>query len=315
MIRRRTFGLSSLAVVGTAVSARADIGSLKLGTASAGGSFPLYGAAFVDLLKLVDPTLSIRDLPTRGPHDNLRKLERGELDLGLITGEVLHEALAGIGRPATTAKVVAAAFPIPGMFAVLPESRFHRIADLKGRPIVWNPRTSGPAVQSRYVMDGLGLDPERDFEAIYPPDMTSGPAMVMDRRAAAIWGGGLRWPGFVALAESPRGVRFLAPAAEEIELIRAKHPFLALLTVPAGLYRGQRDPIATVGSWSVLMARPDFPDEIGRRIVAALGKAEQGRLLPRQLMQTTAKNTLAAVPVQEALQPGVREYYRDQGLL
>jgi TRAP transporter TAXI family solute receptor len=315
MIGRRTFGLTSLAVIGTAVSARADVGSFKLGTASAGGSFPLYGAAFVDLLKLVDPTLSIRDVPTRGPHDNLRKLERGELDLGLVTGEVLHEALEGIGRPPTTAKVVAAAFPIPGMFAVLPDSRFRRIADLKGRPVVWNPRTSGPAVQSRYVMDGLGLSPERDFESIYTQDMTSGPAMVMDRRAAAIWGGGLRWPGFVAIAESARGARFVPPSADEIELIRAKYPFLAPLTVPAGLYRGQRDPIATVGSWSVLMARPDFPDESGRRIVAALGKAEQGRLLPRQLVQTTAKNTLAAVPEQEALQPGVREYYRDQGLL
>jgi TRAP transporter TAXI family solute receptor len=315
MISRRTFGLSSLAAVGTAMSARADAGALRLGTASAGGSFPLYGAAFVDLLKLVDPTLGIRDQPTAGPHDNLRKLEEGELDLGLVTGEVLHEAFEGIGRPPTTARAVAAAFPMPGMFAVLSETRYRRVADLKGRPVVWNPRTSGPAVQARYVMDGLGLGTERDFEPIYPSDMANGPALVIERRAAAIWGGGLRWPGFVAIAESMHGARFVTPAADEIEQIKAKYSFLSPMTVPAGLYRGQRDPIVTVGSWSMLMARPDLPDAIGRRIAAALIKAEQGRLLPRQLAQTTAKNTLSAVPEQEALQPGVRQFYREQGLL
>jgi TRAP transporter TAXI family solute receptor len=315
MIGRRTFGLSSLAAVGTTMSARADTRLFSLGTASAGGSFALYGAAFVDLVMIVDPTLSIRDVPSKGPLDNLRKLEAGELDLGLVSGEVLQEAREGIGRPRTSAKAVAAAFPMPGMFAVLPESRFRTISDLKGRTVVWNPRESGPAVQGRYVMDGLGLDAERDFEAIYTSDMTSGPTMVIERRAAAIWGGGLRWPGFVAISESPHGVRFVAPDADEIARIRAKHPFLAPLTVPAGLYRGQREPINTVGTWSMLMARPDFPDEVGRRIATALSKAEQGKLLPRQLAESTAKNTLAAVPSRDGLQPGVREYYREQGLL
>jgi len=315
MIGRRTLGLSSLAVLATAMPSRAQASAFKLGTASAGGSFPLYGAAFVDLVRVIDPSISIRDVPTRGPIDNLRKLEAGELDFGLVTGEVLHEALDGIGRPRTTVKTVAAAFPMPGMFAVLPETRYRRIADLKGRPVVWNPRESGPAVQGRYVMDGLGLDAERDFEPIFTDDMTNGPPLVMSRHAAAIWGGGLRWPGFVTLAESAHGVRFVPPAADEIERIRAKHPFLAAMKVPAGLYRGQRDPIDTVGTWSMLMARPDLPDEVGRRIAAALGKAEQGQLLPRQLSQTTATNTLAAVPAVDELQPGVRQYYRERGLL
>lgn len=315
MIGRRTFSLSSLAVVGTAVSARADTASLKFGTASEGSSFPLYGAAFVDLIRLIDPILSIRDVTTRGTSENLPKLETGELDLGLVTGEVLHEAFEGIGRPRTNIKVVAAAFPVPGMFAVTSTSRYRTITDLKGAAVVWNPRDSGLAIQARYVMDGLGLDLERDFQAIYPDEMKDGPTVVIDHRAAAIWGGGLRWPGFVALAESAQGSRFIAPTDDEVERIRAKHAFLAALTVPAGLYRGQREPISTVGSWSMLVARAELPDEIGRRIAAALGKAEHGQLLPRQLSQSTAKNTLAAVPDRDDLQPGVRQYYKDRGLL
>ncbi|WP_422000786.1 TAXI family TRAP transporter solute-binding subunit [Reyranella sp.] len=315
MIDRRTFALSSLALLGIGIPGRAQSGALKLGTATPGGSFPLYAAAFVDLVKIIDPTLSIREVSTRGPSDNLRQLERGELDLGLVTGEVLHEALEGIGRPQTEAKAVVAAFPMPGMFAVLPESRYRTVGDLKGRPIVWNPRTSGPATQGRYVMDGLGLDTERDFEPVYTETVANGPPLVIERQAAAIWGGGLRWPGFVTIAESPRGARFIAPNAEEIEQIRAKHPFFRPLTVPAGLYRGQRDPIETVGTWSVLMARPDLPDAVGRRLAAALGKAEKGQLLPRQLAQSTARNTVAALPEHGVLQPGVRAHFEEQGLI
>ncbi len=35
--------------------------------------------------------------------------------------------------------------------------------------------------------------------------------MVIDGRAAALWGGGLRWPGFVKVANNPGGARFIAP--------------------------------------------------------------------------------------------------------
>ena len=111
-------------------------------------------------------------------------------------------------------------------------------------------------MQGRYEMDGLGRDVERDFEPTYTEVMTAGPTLVLERKAAAIWGGGLRWPGFVAIAESAYGVRFVAPNADEIERIRARHAFFARLIVPAGTYRAQPDAIATVGTWSMLMVRP-----------------------------------------------------------
>jgi len=37
--------------------------------------------------------------------------------------------------------------------------------------------------------------------------------MVQDGRAAALWGAGIGWPGFSAMAESPGGARFIAPDA------------------------------------------------------------------------------------------------------
>jgi len=125
----------------------------------------------------------------------------------------------------------------------------------------------------------------------------------------------VRWPGFVTVANSPIGARFLVPDAAGIDRILAKHGFLRRLTVPAGMFRGQAEPLLTVGSWSFVLARPGLPDSVGRRLAAALHKVEGLALQSAQLSESTAKNTLAALPRPDMLQPGVAAYFREIHLL
>jgi len=288
---------------------------LKLGTATAGGGFPVYGAAFIGALRIADPTLEIDEVNTKGSTENVPLLEDGKLDLALVQGEVAQEVFSGAGRPPMALKVVTAMYASPGMFVVRADSRYYSIADLKGQPVAWGARGSGLVILGRNVVDGIGLDATKDFEPVYLDRAGDGPAMVIDGQVAALWGGGVRWPGFVAVANSPAGARFLVPDTGEIERILAKYGFLRRLTVPAGMYRGQGEPLETVGSWSFVLARPGFPDGVGHRLAAALIKVERLRLESKQLSETTARNTLAALPRPGSLQPGVEAYYREIGLL
>ncbi len=288
---------------------------IRLGMASEGSGFVLYGGAFVDALKSVEPSLEIRESITGGTLDNVSMLERGELDIGFVSGEVVHELLAGLGRPVTKLTVVSVMYPTPGMFAVRADSRYRSIADLQGRPVVWNSRGSGLAVQGRYVMSGMGLDVDTFFESIYPERFSDGPGMVIDGAASALWGGGLRWPGFVTIANNPNGVRFVVPTPEEADRILAKYGFLRRFTVPAGLYPGQSEPIQSVGSWSFILARADLDETVGYRLAAGLHRIERGGFNPRQLGQSTSKNMLAAVPSPDVLNTGVRRFHEEQGLL
>src|SRR5476649_1829947 len=191
----------------------------------------------------------------------------------------------------------------------------HTIADLRGRPIVWSVKGSGVMVQARYITEGLGLDMDRDFEPIYPEKFTQASAMAVDGRAAALWGTGARWPAFVELSNTPIGARFVAPDSREIQRICAKFDFMARMVVPAGLYVGQYDPIETVGTWSFILARGSLSNAIGFRLASSLNKAERMGAMTKQLAQTTAKNTLSAVPSREALQPGVLEFYQKKNLI
>ncbi len=290
--------------------------NVVLGTATPGGGFPLYGDAVIAVVGEVDPSLAIDPRNTKGSTENIPLLEAGKLDIALVTGEPAYEAFAGIGRPRTDLKILAAMYSTPGMFVLRADGPARAIADLKGKPVAFGARGSGLGILARYVLDGIGLDPERDFSAVYLDRAGDGPAMVLDGRVAALWGGGIGWPGFAAVAQATGGARFIAPNADEAARIRAKHVFLKSMTVPAGSYPGQDAPIVSVGSWSFILARPTLDEDVAYRLARALhrGEAALGRRLA-QARETTAQNTAAAAPSLDLIHPGVLRYLREIGVV
>jgi len=298
----------------TALAAQQTI--LTLGTATPGGGFPVYGAAFAETVNETDPSLAIEPRNTKGSTENVPLLEAGALDIALVQGEVAYETLAGIGRPPSDLKIIAAMYSTPGMFVVRADSPYRTIHDLVGKKVAFGASGSGLVILARYVLDGIGLDQDKDFQAIYLDRAGDGPAMVLDGRVAALWGGGAGWPGVAAVASAPSGGRFVAPAAAEAARIRAKHDFLKPLTVIPGSYPGQDAAIASVGSWSFVLARPTLADDLAYRLARALhrGEAALAKRLP-QARETTAANTAEAAPRQELIHPGVLRYLREAGIV
>jgi TRAP transporter TAXI family solute receptor len=308
-------GIALSMLTGATTFAR-DRDTIILGTATPGGGFPVYGDAFAETVNQTDPSLRVQPRNTKGSTENVPLLEAGQLDIALVQGEVVHEALSGIGRSPANLKIIVAMYSTPGMFVVRADSPYRGIRDLIGRPVAFGARGSGLVILARYVLDGIGLDQDRDFQAIYLDRAGDGPAMVIDGRAAALWGGGLGWPGFEIVAKAPGGARFIAPNADEIDRILAKHPFLRRLPIPAGSYPGQDSPISSVGSWSFVLARPTLPDDVAYRLVRALhrGEAMIGSRLP-QARETTMANTVAAAPRLDLIHPGALRYLREIGLI
>jgi TRAP transporter TAXI family solute receptor len=288
---------------------------ISLGTATPGGGFPLYGNAFAEAMNAADQSLAIAPRNTKGSNENIPLLEAGQLDIALVAGEPAYEAFMGIGRMATPLKILTAMYSSPGMFVVRADSPYKTIRDLVGQSVAFGAKGSGLPILSRYVLDGIGLKQDEDFKSIYLDRAGDGPAMVMDGRAAALWGAGIGWPGFATMASSPGGARFIAPDAGEIASIRAKHSFLKPLTVPAGSYPNQTQAIASVGSWSFILARENLPDDVAYRLARTLHgvEAELCKKLP-QACETTAANTIAATPKPELIHPGVMKYLKEIGV-
>jgi TRAP transporter TAXI family solute receptor len=280
--------------------------TLILGTATPGGGFPVFGDAFAAMVNAQEPALRIEPRNTKGSTENVPLLEARQLDLALVAGELASAALA---KPGTPLRIVTAMYSSPGMFIVRGDSPYRAIAELKGKPVVLGTQGSGITVLGRSVLDSL----EIPVQAITLEKAADGPPMLMDGRAAAVWGAGVGWPAFVSLAK--QGGRFIAPDFGEIKRILARQPALQAVTLPANSYPGQSAPLDSVGSWSYVFANSNLPEQTAYLLARAIHRAEAplaARL--EQARETTMANTLAAAPRPDLIHPGVARYLNEIGL-
>jgi TRAP transporter TAXI family solute receptor len=281
--------------------------SLVLGTATPGGGFPVFGDAFAEIVNAQEPGLKLQTRNTKGSTENVPLLEDGKLDLALVAGEIASSALA---KPETRLRIVTAIYSSPGVFMVRGDSAFRTISDLRGRPVVLGTQASGVTALGRTVLKSLDIE----VQPIVLEKAADGPPMLLDGRADALWGAGVGWPAFSALAKA--GGRFIAPSAAEVERILSRELSLQAVTLPAGSYPGQLSALPSVGSWSYVLSSDKFPDEAAYLIARAVHRAE-AKLAARleQARETTMANTISAAPRPELIHPGVRKYLQEAGLL
>jgi len=148
------------------------------------------------------------------------------------------------------------------------DSPHRTIPDLRGKPVVMGTQASGVTALGRTVLESLSIA----VNPIYLEKAADGPPMLMDGRAEALWGAGVGWPAFSALAK--QGGRFIVPDGNEIKTILAKNPALQPNTLPAKSYPGQDAPLHSVGSWSYVLANKDLKEEAAYLLARAVHRAE-----------------------------------------
>jgi TRAP transporter TAXI family solute receptor len=160
-------------------------------------------------------------------------LEQGTLDVALVASLPAREALEGIERDASTPlKIITAINPTFGAFAVKGDSPAKTFSDLIGQKLAWGTKSSGLTLLGQYVNDALGLDRDKDFDAVYLKRDGDGATMVLNGEMAAQWGGGVGWPNFTKIMQA--GGRLVGLSDDQVKKINTKYPFLQPQTIPPG---------------------------------------------------------------------------------
>ena len=179
--------------------------------------------------------------------------------------------------------------------------------------MAWGTRSSGLTLLSQYVNDALGLDRDKDFDAVYLERAGHGAPMVLNGDVAAQWGGGVGWPNFTKIMEA--GGKLVGLSDAQIDAVNAKYPFLLPMEIPAGSYPGQDAVLKTVGSYSYLLARADLPEEVAYRLARAIHQAQPS--LAERLKQgrdTLPENTWKAAGDAARIHPGALRYLVEIGV-
>jgi len=291
------------------------VNKYAVGTASTSGSSYLFGAAFSDVVNKNSEMVELTPVATGGTADNIEKLRRGELMIGLTSSDWLHKAYNGIDMPEYKGiKILWAMY----------EEKFHMITgkdnpaasiyDFKGKKVSFGNEGSGTYGSSEAILSSLGLSFE-DFKAYYLPTEESLTALRNGQIDAMVTITGSPHPGTMDLAVTLKGgIKLIPLSDEDIQKVSAKYPYMQKTVIPAGTYNLVDYDVPGIGGSRYLASSEGLPEEDAYEIAKVIDmnyedlvKAYAGA------KDATAKVTSEATIV--PLHPGIMKYLKEKGYL
>lgn len=162
----RTKAAMAALLLGTAFAAPAEAqkSTVVLGSTNSTSSHYVVAVAMAKAIKIALPAANVSVVETGASVDNIRRLARKEIDLGLVAVDTGVQAVTGAGpfegRPVKDLVSVYAYDQSVLNIAVRSDSGVKSIADLAGKKINAGIRGSGAEVLTREAFSVLGIKPE-----------------------------------------------------------------------------------------------------------------------------------------------------------
>jgi hypothetical protein len=286
--------------------------SLTLGTASPGGVYYIYGDELAKILteKL---GLTVNPLPTQGSIQNVKLLDSGAEQLGLITMSTGLEGWNGTGNWTDGKKFrnIRALFPMydnPFQAVVLRRSGITTFAQLDNKRIGVGPRAGNGGTYVPGIFKIVGISGELSYGSY--DDMAT--ELLDGHIDALLTLLGAPVPA-IQHVDAKEPVTFLSLSPEQMDAIRKATPDFGPAKIAAGTYRLLDKDYVTVGVPNFVIGRADLPDDLVHQLVKAVFE-NQPRLVK---VTTAASETLPQNVVKDTflpLHPGALRYYREIGI-
>jgi TRAP transporter TAXI family solute receptor len=288
---------------------------LAMGTTQSSSSHYAYFVAVAKVINTKVPDVNITVVETGASVDNINRINKGELDLGMTTIHLQYQAYHGLGpwkgKPIKDQCVLWVYQPAPQNFVVREDSGVKTVSDLNGKG--FNPGMRGSATEKTVeaILDALGVNPK-----YYRGGTEDAVAAIKDKRIAGYAKSGA---GLTSLDASTLDIATFAPirllgfTAEDIKKVQTKYPYLSVVTVPKGIYKE----IPSYQTFAMLIGavvKKNLPEDLVYRMVKAVceGFDEQVAAFPSVKGVNLPQLTLETCTV--PLHPGAIKYYRELGL-
>jgi TRAP transporter TAXI family solute receptor len=286
--------------------------ALTLGTASPGGVYYVYGEGVAKILteKLGVP---VNTLPTQGPVHNVKLVEFGGVQLGMMTMGVGLQGWKGIGEwtGGKQHRSMRALFPMYDttfQFVALRSSGITTIAQLDKRNVGVGPRAGTGGTYVPAILNAVGVSATigNGSFADAAKDLIGG------RYDALAMAAGVPFPA-LKQAEAKEPLNFISLTLQENEAVRKALPELSESEIPAGTYSSLTAKYSTLGVYNFAIGRADLPDDLVYLLVKAIHEnqpqlAKAHAAAKETLAQNVVKNTFLP------FHPGAARYYREKGL-
>ncbi|MGX1306266.1 TRAP transporter TAXI family solute receptor [Amorphus suaedae] len=310
-MKRTAIALIAATLVATPALAQQK---LAIGTTSSSSSHYGYFVAVSQLINDKVPDVEANVVETGATLDNLRRLRRNQVDLGLVTTNVAYDIYNGRGQfegqayQPLTLWVYASA---PQNVVVRKDAGVSTLADLKGKK--FNPGITGSATEatSEAVFKSIGIEP--DWARGSTGDIVN---QIKDDRVVGYVksGSGKRLDASSVDIATLTPISIIGLDDAQVETVKADFPNLSVLSIGEN-QAGQGYPTYKTWAFGVAaLAKPDLDEETAYQITKAVVEDEtaqaaafsglKGSAIPEMTME------LATTP----LHPGAIRYFKEIGV-
>jgi TRAP transporter TAXI family solute receptor len=250
---------------------------------------------------------------------NVEGLRQGRFDLAMVQSDIQAAALEGTGPfaeagPLEGLTAVMALYPEPLTLVARADAGIARVEDLAGKRVWIGAAGSGTRPLAEALMEALGWGATTFEETPEIAPERLGQALCSGQIDAFLYAVG--HPALVVQEATTACEARLVPieGGAVDELVRANPAYVAA-TIPAGLYRGNPEPVESFGVTATVVARPGIADETVATIVGAIVEGlETLRGLDPALAGLEPADKVSQ-GLTAPLQPGAAAFYRERGWL
>ncbi|MCJ8499314.1 TAXI family TRAP transporter solute-binding subunit [Desulfatitalea alkaliphila] len=282
-----------------------------------GGTFQYFSNAISSRLSKNLPNVEVSNMASAGSVENLRRVNTGDADFGIVyAGDLylgLNGKLTGDTRIYANNYSMAYLYGAPAHLLVLESSGIKSVKDLAGKRVAVGPAGSGAAASSQRYFTAVGLWDKFTAEYI---GYSQGASALGDKLIDAMW----------VFAGYPNASVIQAAASNRIRLLSLvelgketgffdEYPFYSEVTIPAGTYQGVDYDVLTVQDSAIWTAGKHVSDEI---VYNALNDIYSDKGLEFMYSVTKAAKAMKIADglrgIATPVHPGAAKFWQEKGL-
>lgn len=287
-------------------------------TSTSSGHYPYWVAVGQSIERGSEGQIIPNIMETGSSLDNIGRLARGEIELGLVTAEAAAQAYLGRGvfdgqDPAENLRTLWYYVATPNMFIVRSDSGVETFEDLDGKP--FNPGIPGSSTESIAIatFETLGISPElrKGSTADAISSVRDGQIVGFAKSAA---GPNVPDSSFVEL-NTFVDVSVVGLTEDQVAKVTEAYPYFPPITVPPGVYEGQDEPYRTL---AVVPGAVTTADALSEQDAYEIVKAAfENKDLQEEAFGGVRDVDLAQVTLEFSITPlhaGALRYFRELGV-
>ncbi len=294
---------------------------ITLGTGNPAGTWYHIGNGICKVLNDLNPDWKMAPEATAGGTENLRKVARGDVDVGLTHVTDLMRNIKGKKVSTKDFRLLMAAHVSIAHFVVLKDSPYGR-DDLnkimqKGTRIGAGEPGSAISGITKIFLSVFGLKMS-DMKPSYVSQSEQVNAIKDGVIDVATLGSGLPVPSAMDLATT-RGIHIINIPDSVIKKLRAKVPIFVKYVIPPGVYPGVDETVNTFGIPAYMVVSKNLSDEVVYKLTKGiLEHNKEIAKIHRAGMEYNTKNAFnymrPLMKMGATFHPGAIKYYKEKGL-